>query len=146
MKQLKTDGEADAVLINLKQKIIYLLYGILMENHYMPEWAYGMDCAVTVVDRECKIIYMNERSRVTFASRGGEELIGHNIMAYHNEHSRSIISRLLSEGGSNAYTISKEGQRKMIYQTVWRDGAGDIGGLVELSMVIPEDMPHYVRS
>ena len=117
-----------------------------MENQYLPEWAYGMDCAVTVVDRECKIIYMNERSRVTFASRGGGDLIGHNIMDYHSERSRSIISRLLSEGGSNAYTISKEGKRKMIYQTVWRDRNGEIGGLVELSMIIPDEMPHYVRS
>lgn len=116
-----------------------------MEMNFVPEWAYGMNCAVTVVDRECKIIYMNERSRETFASRGGGKLIGHNIMDYHNERSREIILRLLREGGSNAYTISKEGKRKMIYQTVWLDSNGETGGLVELSMVIPEEMPHYVR-
>lgn len=117
-----------------------------MENVYIPEWAYGMDCAVTVVDRECRIIYMNERSRQTFASRGGGDLIGHNIMDYHNERSRSIIRRLLEKGGSNAYTISKEGKCKMIYQTVWHSSEGELGGLVELSMVIPEEMPHYIRS
>ena len=32
-----------------------------MEKDFLPEWAYGMDCAVTVVDCECRIIYMNER-------------------------------------------------------------------------------------
>ena len=116
-----------------------------MEKEYLPEWAYGMNCAVTVVDTECRIIYMNDRSRQTFANRGGGDLIGHNIMDYHNERSRGIIRRLLDEGGSNAYTISKEGQKKMIYQTVWRKGDGSVGGLVELSMVIPEEMPHYVR-
>lgn len=117
-----------------------------MENVYLPEWAFGMDCAVTVVDCECKIIYMNEKSRETFASRGGGDLIGHNIMDYHNERSRHIINRLLAEGGSNAYTISKEGKRKMIYQTVWHTSEGELGGLVELSMIIPEEMPHYFRS
>ncbi|MBD5224391.1 MAG: PAS domain-containing protein [Bacteroidales bacterium] len=116
-----------------------------MEKDVLPEWCYGMDCAVTVVDTDCRIIYMNERSRQTFATRGGADLIGHNIMDYHNERSREIIRRLLREGGSNAYTISKEGKRKMIYQTTWRKADGSLGGLVELSMVIPEEMPHYVR-
>lgn len=111
----------------------------------VPQWVYGMDCAVTVIDAECRIIYMNERSRATFASRGGGELIGHNVMDYHNERSQGIIRRLLDEGGSNAYTILKKGQKKMIYQTTWRNAAGKIGGLVELSMVIPDTMPHYVR-
>lgn len=116
-----------------------------MENINLPEWAYGMNCAVTVVDTDCKIIYMNERSRQTFAARGGGGLIGHNIMDYHNERSRGIIRRLLDEGGANAYTILKNGVRKMIYQTVWKKSDGTLGGLVELSMIIPDEMPHYVR-
>lgn len=116
-----------------------------MKNMELPEWAFGMNCAVTVVDRDCRIIYMNERSRQTFANRGGAELIGHNIMDYHNDRSKDIIRRLLKEGGSNAYTIWKEGVKKMIYQTVWHKSDGSLGGLVELSMIIPEEMPHYVR-
>ena len=83
-----------------------------MDKNCLPEWAYGMNCAVTVVDTDCRIIYMNERSRLTFAARGGADLIGHNILDYHNDRSKGIIRRLLSEGGSNAYTISKEGMRK----------------------------------
>lgn len=117
-----------------------------MENGMLPEWAFGMNCAVTVVDTDCKIIYMNEQSRQTFAKRGGADLIGHNIMDYHNDRSQAIIRRLLSESGSNAYTISKEGKKKLIYQTVWHKADGTLGGLVELSMVIPEEMPHYIRN
>ena len=51
----------------------------------------------------------------------------------------------MEEGGVNCYTIQKEGQRKMIYQTAWRDDDGAVAGLVEISMVIPEEMPHYIR-
>ena len=51
----------------------------------------------------------------------------------------------MDEGGKNVYTISKKGIKKMIYQTVWRC-KGEVGGLVEFSMEIPEEMPHYVRS
>lgn len=111
----------------------------------IPDWAYRMNCAVTVADADCNIIYMNERSRQTFAARGGAELIGHNLMDYHNERSKGIIRRLLGEGGTNCYTIKKEGLHKMIFQSAWRDGNGDVAGLVELSMVIPEEMPHYIR-
>ena len=112
----------------------------------IPDWAFRMNCAVTVADADCNIIYMNERSRETFAARGGASLIGHNLMDYHNERSRSIIRRLLAEGGYNAYTIEKGGLRKMIYQTAWRDDSGAVAGLVEISMVIPNDMPHYIRN
>lgn len=120
----------------------------MMENmeKVIPDWAFRMNCAVTVADADCNIIYMNERSRQTFARRGGAALIGHNLMEYHNEESKAIIRRLLAEGGTNAYTIEKEGQRKMIFQTAWFDDSGSVAGLVELSMVIPWDMPHHVRN
>lgn len=116
-----------------------------MEKDLLPEWCFGMGCAVTVVDIDCRIIYMNELSCQTFAARGGADLYGHNIMDYHNERSQQIIRRLLEEDGSNAYTILKDGKRKMIYQTTWHRTDGSLGGLVELSMVIPEEMPHYIR-
>ncbi len=111
----------------------------------VPDWAMRMNCAVTVADADCNIIYMNERSRHTFAGRGGAALIGRNLMEFHNDNSKAIIRRLLADGGTNCYTIEKEGQRKMIFQSAWRDDAGRVAGLVELSMVIPDDMPHYIR-
>lgn len=114
-------------------------------DRIVPDWAFRTNCAITVADADCNIIYMNERSRQTFAHRGGADLIGHNLMDYHNDNSKAIIRRLLSEGGTNAYTIEKEGVRKMIFQSAWRDESDRIAGLVELSMVIPADMPHYIR-
>ncbi|CUQ61167.1 Uncharacterised protein [Dorea longicatena] len=44
----------------------------------------------------------------------------------------------------NAYTIEKNGVKKMIYQTAWKQD-GVVGGLVEISMEIPGEMPHYMR-
>lgn len=112
----------------------------------VPDWAFRMNCAVTVADADLNIIYMNERSRATFAARGGADLIGHNLMDYHNERSQAIIRRLLAEGGTNAYTIEKDHQKKFIFQSAWRDDEGRVAGLVELSMVIPFEMPHYIRN
>lgn len=105
-------------------------------------WAEGMNCAVTVCDAEGVILYMNEKARATFAKHG--DLIGKNLFGCHSESSKAKIRHMLATGESNAYTISKLGQKKMIYQTPWRRD-GRIAGMVEISMVIPEEMPHYVR-
>ena len=85
---------------------------------------------------------MNDKAKETFASHG--DLVGKNLMGCHNDRSKEIIRHLLETGGSNAYTIAKNGLRKMIYQTAWKQD-GKVAGLVEISMVIPSDMPHYVR-
>lgn len=105
-------------------------------------WAEEINAAVTVCDAEGVILYMNKRSRETFASHG--PLVGKNLMPCHSEASRQKIRHMLATGESNAYTISKQGKRKMIYQSPWRRD-GKIAGMVEISMVIPEDMPHYIR-
>ena len=101
-----------------------------MENSY--PWAEEAGCAVTVCDK----------ARAAFAKRG--DLIGRNLFDCHNERSRGIIRRMLATGGTNAYTIEKQGTRKMIYQTAWKE-CGEVRGLVEISMEIPAEMPHYIR-
>lgn len=106
------------------------------------EWAEAMNCAVTVCDSEGLILYMNAPARELYKKHGN--LIGKNLMGCHSERSREIIRHMLATGESNSYTISKRGQRKMIYQTPWRRN-GVIAGIVEISMVIPESLPHYDR-
>jgi len=102
-------------------------------------WAGELDCAVTVCNTRGVVLYQNDRS---IAVNG--DVRGASMLPCHNERSRAIIARLLAEGGRNVYTIEKRGVRKMIYQTVWRTG-GAICGLVEFSMEIPAEMPHYIR-
>lgn len=106
------------------------------------KWAEEMNCAVTVCDADGIILYMNKKSRETFAKHGN--LIGQNLFQCHSPASQEKIRHMLATGESNSYTISKLGQRKMIYQTPWRSN-GNIAGMVEISMVIPEEMPHYIR-
>ena len=112
-----------------------------MENNF--EWAEGMACAVTAADAEGVIRYMNRRAREQYKKHG--DLIGRSLFDCHGESAAGIIRRLLTEGGTNAYTIEKEGVRKMIYQTAVTGADGRVTGFVEVSMVIPEELPHYVR-
>ena len=108
----------------------------------IPDWAKEMNCAVTVCDAEGVIIYMNDKAKEVFAAQG--DLVGKNLMNCHNDKSKETIRHLLETGGDNAYTIEKNGLHKMIYQTAWRVD-GKVAGLVEISMVIPPELPHYVR-
>lgn len=112
-----------------------------MENHKY-NWADEINCAATVCDRDGVILYMNCKARETFARHG--DLIGKNLFDCHNPESSAKIRHMLETGESNAYTISKGGLKKMIYQTPWRIN-GTVAGMVELSMVIPEEIPHYNR-
>ena len=106
------------------------------------QWAADVNSAITVCDAEGIILFMNDRAREVFASHG--DLIGKNLFECHSPASCDKIRHMLATGESNAYTISKNGLRKMIYQTPWRS-EGRIAGMVEISMVIPEEMPHYIR-
>lgn len=106
------------------------------------QWAEEINCAVTVCDTDGIILYMNRKAKETFASHG--DLIGKNLFDCHSPESAAKIRHMLASGESNSYTISKNGQRKVIYQTPWRRG-GVISGMVEISMVVPQEMPHYIR-
>lgn len=110
-----------------------------MKTENFP-WADELDCAVTACDTECIVLYQNARS---IAVNG--DVRGRSLIPCHHDRSRGIIAQLVAEGGKNVYTIQKQGVRKLIYQTVWRR-EGAIAGLVEFSMEIPEEMPHYIRS
>jgi len=110
-----------------------------------PQWTQEFPCAITVCDREGVILYMNEKSCATFEKYGGAELIGQNLAGCHPEPARSKLFTLLKEQKTNAYTIEKNGVKKMIYQSPWYEN-GEFMGLVEFSLILPMDMPHFIRS
>lgn len=111
----------------------------------MQQWIKEIPGAVTVCDVNGDVLYMNELSRATF-EKGGRSLIGENLRACHSPSSWETIEQMLrGDRASNHYTIEKGGVTKIIHQMPWYDG-GRIGGLVEISIVIPEVMPHYFRS
>jgi len=108
-------------------------------------WTDEFPGAVTVCDRTGIILSMNDRSAASFAADGGRALVGRNLLDCHPEPARSTIADLLARPRVNAYTIEKHGVKKLIYQAPWyRDG--ECQGLVELSLEIPADMPHFVRA
>ena len=112
------------------------------------DWAKGTSFAVTVCDCEGFVIYANDRSKETFAKYG--ELLGKNLKDCHPPKAWETIMRMISRGETNSYTIRKNGVKKLIHQTPWYKIGNDgeqkvVGGMVEVSIVLPDEMPHYNR-
>lgn len=109
----------------------------------MENWSKECPIAITVSDKNGVILDMNDKSRTTFI-KDGKELIGQNLKDCHPVHAQKVIQTLMENHTVNAYTIEKEGVKKMIYQMPWFE-KGEFAGLVELSLVLPNEMKHFVR-
>lgn len=110
----------------------------------MENWKDGVNFAITVCDADGKILEMNAKSLATFAKSGGGSLVGKSLLDCHPEPSKSKVKKMLEAPFTNAYTIEKNGVKKLIYQTPWLKD-GNPAGLVELSLELPAEMLHFVR-
>ena len=111
----------------------------------MNDWVNEFPGAVTVCDRKGVIVAMNNQAQQVFAKSGGGTLVGSDLSACHPEPARTKLAELLKHPAVHAYTIEKNGIKKLIYQAPWYEN-GQFSGLVEVSLVLPENMPHFVRS
>lgn len=112
---------------------------------HSPEWTKEFPGAVTVCDEHGVILSMNDKACRTFAKDGGASLIGKSLYDCHPEKARARLREIMNKRLTNAYTIEKAGVKKLIYQAPWYK-EGVFAGLVELSIEIPFDMPHFVRT
>jgi len=110
----------------------------------MVDWVKGFAGAVTVCDKDGRILEMNEQACLVFAKSGGADLVGASLLECHPEPARGKLDKMLENPSVNAYTIEKNGMKKLIYQAPWYDN-GQFGGFVEVSLPLPDNMPHFVR-
>lgn len=112
-----------------------------MQDHH---WTNTVPFSITLCDKDGKIIEMNEKSMRTFQKDGGKELIGKSLFDCHSPKDNRKIVDLIENEKSNVYTIEREGKKKFIYQCPWFQ-EGQIAGLVEISIPIPDTIPHFNR-
>lgn len=111
----------------------------------MYDWLKGFPAAVTVADRDGVVIAMNEKACLTFTGSASDtSLVGTSLYHCHKPESIQKIKHMLATGENNIYTIEKKGVRKMIVQQPFRED-GVVAGIVEISIELPAEMPHYVR-
>lgn len=118
---------------------------LLMEDPLTQNaWIKNFPGAVTVCDREGIVLEMNDKAIATFENDGGASLIGTNLFGCHSPASQTKLHEMIASEKPNIYTIEKNGVKKLIYQSPWYSD-GVFSGLVELSIEIPFEMPHFVR-
>ncbi len=110
------------------------------------EWIKEFPGGILVCDANGIIIEMNDRAARTYEKDGGTALIGKKLLDCHSDDARSKVERLLATREKNVYTIEKNGVKKLIYQSPWFKNNGEYAGFVELSLEIPFEMPHFVRT
>ncbi len=108
------------------------------------DWTNQAAIAITVADADGIITKMNPTSMATFAADGGAELIGSDVLACHPEPARTKLAEMFKAQQPNHYTIRKNGRKKIIHQIpLMNDGV--FQGYVEISIPIPDHLPHFDR-
>ncbi|MEI7522983.1 MAG: hypothetical protein WCJ95_01565 [Mariniphaga sp.] len=110
----------------------------------MNSWYEDFEGAVTICDPDGIITYMNLTSQRQFLKYGGSDLIGTNLLDCHPEPSRTKLGGLLKSQGTNTYTIEKNGIKKIIHQSPLFE-QGIYRGMIEISFLIPDNLPHHIR-
>ncbi|MDE6677952.1 MAG: PAS domain-containing protein [Ruminococcus sp.] len=93
------------------------------------------DMPVVICDTNHKIIYMNPASVKRYSKRGGASLIGHSLLACHNEDSNSIIRMVVawfeeSKDNNKVFTVHNK-ENHDIYMIALRDENGNLIGYYE---------------
>ena len=109
------------------------------------DWVKEFPGDITVCDPRGIILEMNDKAVRSLEVEGGRKLIGSNLLDCHPEPARSKLVGMLAACQTNIYTIEKKGIKKLIYQTPWYQN-GVYAGFLELSLEIPFDMLHFIRT
>ncbi|MEZ3463120.1 MAG: PAS domain-containing protein [Lachnospiraceae bacterium] len=93
-------------------------------------------CAVVICDLEHEILYMNPAAAARYARRGGQALVGKNLLDCHSPQSVDGIRKVLawfSESRENnmIYTSRNEKENKDVYMVALRDDDGKLIGYYE---------------
>ncbi len=116
-----------------KQTIIY----IMPTFDYLEHVAF----AATVCDQDGVVLYQNQR-----AIRRDGNVVGQNLYDCHKPSSGKIIRHMIATGESNTYEIIRHGKHRLLHQTPWRkEPDGEVAGLIELSIDLPDDYPTFDR-
>jgi transcriptional regulator with PAS, ATPase and Fis domain len=110
----------------------------------MNAWVKELPAEVMVCDTEGIILEMNASAETLLADDGGLSLLGSNVLDCHPEPSRTKLAELMEKQVGNVYYSTEDGKKRFVFQSPWTQD-GRYAGFVEISFVVPDDIPHFVR-
>ena len=108
------------------------------------DWITEYPVAIKACDINGVLVYLNDTAAEKLAGKGGRKLIGQDIFRCHKPESQKKLALLMKTGGTNCYTIIKQGQKSLVYQAPWVE-SGVIKGMVEMTIELPDNLPNYLR-
>ncbi|HYA55824.1 MAG TPA: PAS domain-containing protein [Nitrososphaerales archaeon] len=114
-----------------------------MASSNRPEWFEELPCSVMICDKKFNVVYMNDKAAEDLADDGGRELVGTDLMDCHPPAAQVKLREVLASARPNVYTTEEGRKKKLVYQCRWKKG-GRVGGVVQLVIELPRDIPHHV--
>ena len=108
------------------------------------KWYQSFPAPITVTDAAGIIVEMNDAAAEMFKKDGGRALIGKNVLDCHPQPARDKLRKMYVDQTKNLYTITKNGKKKLIYQTPYFSD-GVFSGFVEICLDLPDEIPHFNR-
>lgn len=101
----------------------------------------NVNFAATVCDTHGIVLYQNAQAR-----RRDGNVVGKNLYECHSKESQEAIRRMITTGKSNTYEVIRHGKRRLLHQTPWfSNPGGDVSGLIEISIELPDALPSFNR-
>lgn len=93
-------------------------------------------CAIVICNLKHEIIYMNPAAKACYKKRGGEALLGQNLLKCHNQRSVEMIEKAVEWFGNNPdhnrmYTSYNEKENKDVYMVALRRENRELIGYYE---------------
>lgn len=96
--------------------------------------------AATVCDKDGIVLYQNNRA----IKRDGD-VTGKNLYDCHSPKDGRMIRQMIETGSTNTYQTIHHGKCRLVHQTPWYDQCGNVAGLIELAVDLPDNMPVFDR-
>jgi sensor histidine kinase regulating citrate/malate metabolism len=110
------------------------------------DWIKDFSVAVVLCDTKGVITYLNDQAVAMYEPFGGKALLGKSVFECHKQQaSNDKMIEIMQTRKPHVYTTERKGVKRLIYQTphIVND---EVIGIIELAIVIPYEMPHFVRS
>ena len=107
-------------------------------------WVKELPAEVMVCDPVGIILAMNDHAEVLFSDDGGSTLLGKNVLDCHPDPAFTKLEGMLKTRSTNCYFNTEHGEKRFFFQSPWYQ-EGRYSGFVEISFMVPENIPHFIR-
>ena len=111
------------------------------------DWIKDLPVAVVICDRKGVLTYLNDAAAAMYAPFGGYALLGKSVMdgCHKQQASNDKMNEIMETRKPHTYSIERNGVKRLIHQMPHIIN-GEVIGIVELAIIVPFEIPHFVRT